>query len=567
VILGLMAVCAAVAAAGQEAPPAAPRGPRQIGDTVFHNSRAFRIPFNVDEAARSQLKEIQLIVSSDYGKSWQSEGTVGPDQPTFTFHAPRDSEYWFATRLVNKRGVLYPPETAAVEPSLKVRVDTVPPLITLNRVGRTGDRVKVRWEISDETLDPQTLTIMYRAEGSPDWRQVPLTRASLIGAEEWDCGTAAPLTVRASVEDKAGNLAATDLSFEAGIARPRPRADAAGAPGPAPPVRPFSNDLAAGAAAGPDGSVGGQASASTARAGYDGGDDAGGFAPVGTSPGMDPDQFFGPADGFNSASADAATASVPRGRSGFSAGVPVGRMTGVRAGNVREADVEPEPEVEKMLVASPRFNLEYAVDGASQNGPALVELWVTRDGGRSWTPQPEDADRKSPYPVDLGGEGTFGLWLVVQSASGLGESAPRPGDRPMQWVMVDSTPPLVEMGIPGVGHGPQLGKVLLTWRAADANLDRQPVVLSYRDADQPGSPWIPITDRIDNTGRFVWTVPSDSPSRLHLRIDVVDRLGNKAHVETTSTGNPVIVDQSRPRGRILGLKPGADGSGSPAPRR
>ena len=139
-----------------------------------------------------------------------------------------------------------------------------------------------------------------------------------------------------------------------------------------------------------------------------------------------------------------------------------------------------------MLVSSPRFNLQYAVDGASQNGPALVELWVTRDGGRTWSPQPEDADRASPYQIDLGTEGTFGLWLVVQSASGLGDPPPQPGDRPMQWVVVDTTPPVVTLEPPMVGYGPQLGKVLITWRAADPHLDHRPVVLSYRDADQPG---------------------------------------------------------------------------------
>ena len=108
-----------------------------------------------------------------------------------------------------------------------------------------------------------------------------------------------------------------------------------------------------------------------------------------------------------------------------------------------------------------------------------------------------------------------------------------------------------------VGYGPQLGRVLITWRAADPHLDQRPVVLSYRDADQPGGEWLPLTDRIDNTGRFVWTLPPGTPPRLHLRIDVIDQLGNRTTAETTTTGQPVIVDRSRPRGRILGLDPNA----------
>ena len=155
--------------------------------------------------------------------------------------------------------------------------------------------------------------------------------------------------------------------------------------------------------------------------------------------------------------------------------------------------------------------------------------------GEAWRPGPRTSNRASPYPIDLGGEGTYGLWLVVQSASGLGDPPPQPGDRPMQWVVVDTTPPAVTLEPPMVGYGPQLGKVLITWRAADPHMDQRPVVLFYRDADQPGGDWIPlVSDRIDNTGRFVWEVPVGAPPRLHLRIDVIDKLGNKSMAETAN---------------------------------
>jgi hypothetical protein len=120
---------------------------------------------------------------------------------------------------------------------------------------------------------------------------------------------------------------------------------------------------------------------------------------------------------------------------------------------------------------------------------------------------------------------------------------------------VDSTPPAVRLDPPRVGLGQSAGKVLITWTATDPHLAPKPVVLSYR-TDTPDSPWQPITGRIDNTGRYIWTVPPNTPPRMHLRIDVVDTLGNRGYAETTDTG-PVIVDRARPKGRIIGLDPSA----------
>jgi hypothetical protein len=226
----------------------------------------------------------------------------------------------------------------------------------------------------------------------------------------------------------------------------------------------------------------------------------------------------------------------------------------------RGVPAAPPEATRTLLAASPRFALQYAVEDAGPEGPALVELWVSRDGGQTWNRQPEDADRTSPYDVDLGGEGTFGLWLVVQSAANLGDPPPRPGDRPQMWVEVDATPPIVRLDTPRVGTGGNLGKVSITWRASDPHLGPRPVLLSYR-ADRPDAPWTPITDRLDNTGRYIWTLPPSVPPRIHLRIDVIDSIGNRASAETQS--KPILVDRSRPRGRILGLDPHSIGGTGP----
>jgi hypothetical protein len=467
----------------------APADAADLPTPIYHNSRDFRIPFNVDPADRPYIRQVELWVSQDKGNDWKQCAATSPEKPNFTIKEPSDGEYWFAVRTLNTKGELYPPKDRPVEPSMRVVVDTEPPKIELAPLGRRGSRAAVRWEISDLNLDPRSLVIEYQARGARDWRQVPKLRNALLGSTEWDAGTADPIRVRATVEDKAHNHADKEIDLPSGIA-----ADPGFASGPpvevaAPPVAPAS--LA------------------------------------------DP-------------SADPFTSAPDRPRA------DTGANSNAAQGTTPIPDGQPaRSAASTLLVASPRFPLAYTVDDAGPEGPSLVELWVTRDGGRTWTRLAEDADRVSPYPVDLGGEGTFGLWLVVQAANGLGDPPPAPGDRPQIWVEVDSSAPQVQLDPPRVGTGAQAGRVTLTWRSSDAHPAQRPVVICYRP-DRPDANWQPITARIENTGSFVWNVPPNVPARFQLRVDIFDALGNRGFAETA---NPVIVDRTRPRGRIIGLDP------------
>jgi len=59
---------------------------------------------------------------------------------------------------------------------------------------------------------------------------------------------------------------------------------------------------------------------------------------------------------------------------------------------------------------------------------------------------------------------------------------------------------------------------------------------------------------IENNGQFTWNLPANCPPRIHFRVDVVDSLGNRGSAETTETG-AVLVDRTKPKGRITGLVP------------
>ncbi|MHC5541417.1 hypothetical protein ACYOEI_24615, partial [Singulisphaera rosea] len=204
------------------AAPCASGAPQPVASrTIYHKSRSFRVPFNIDPADLARYKEVQLWVSDDMGETWKPKTKTTPDRPSFTFRAPRDAEYWFTVRTIDTQGRAYPGLDEEVEPKLKVIVDTVPPTLDLYPGGRRDSHASVRWEVADKNLDLKSLVVEYQVGGLREWRQVPIRRPALIGSESWDAGTSEPLKVRATISDRAGNVMETVVNLpEGSSARP-----------------------------------------------------------------------------------------------------------------------------------------------------------------------------------------------------------------------------------------------------------------------------------------------------------------------------------------------------------
>jgi hypothetical protein len=565
--LRLGVLVAAVAVASQSNAPAADESGEAGAAvrTIYHKGRNFRIPFNLAPEDRTKVKELHLMFSEDQGYHWRGSSKTFPDHPTFTFRSSHDGEYWFAVRKVTTDGKVSPKLDSTVEPNLKVIVDTFPPTLSLDPDKRRGSLASVRWEAKDENLDVKSLVVEYQVEGVGVWRKVPIKKPKLIGGQQWDAGTAEALHVRASVADKAGNVAEAMIDLPEGSASPpdlvsrEPAEDGppaisqisdSGPPeitaGPSftpvsPPVA-VSRRPSAGSGRSPRVSRGTASSGASARG--------------------------GPSNWGRDSGPPAVARSVPP-----LAAPPAVDLFPAAAGEMRAAPADPagftpapvrEGGSGTLLVASPRFKLQYAIDDAGPDGPASVELWITQDGGRSWIRRGDDPDRVSPIEVDLGGEGTYGLCLVARSASGLGDQPPAPGDPPQSWVEVDSTPPAVQLQPPQVGTGVNSGKLAIAWRASDLHLAPKSVRLSWRP-DQPDGSWQTIADAQESAGQFVWTVPPTAPQRFHLKVEAVDSVGHLGAAETTDMG-PITVDRSRPRSRIIGLDPNARSGIGPSAR-
>jgi hypothetical protein len=547
---------------------------------IYHKGRNFRIPFNLSAETRGRVKEVHLLVSEDLGYNWRPKSKTYPNHPTFTFRSSHDGEYWFAVQTLTLDGKLSPPLDAIVEPNMKVVVDTFPPSLTLEPDDRRGSLASVHWEVKDEHIDLKSLVLEYQVEGVGVWRRVPIRQPKPAGAQSWDAGTAEALKVRASVADKAGNVTEAVIDLPEGTARQSDVA-ANGSTDPSPP----SIDRVSSAAqpeitAGPGFTPLDEDAVSTRRPAtvrqsrlrtqpnedsvrgsrLDGpGSDGSRRSTPATGPEGSTTDLFAMANG--NGTGDGIIPSHPA-VSVTPAPTPAANSAPNRPGN--SAQPSGRDGGGTLLVPSPRFKLQYAVDDPGPNGPATVELWITQDGGRTWIRRGDDPDRVSPIDVDLGGEGTFGLCLVARSASGLGDQPPAPGEPPQSWVEVDSTPPIIQLQPPQVGTGVNSGKVAIAWRASDLHLAPKSVSLFWRP-DQPSAGWQPLADAQENVGQFVWTVPVSVPPRFHVKVEAVDTLGHHGIAETTDMG-PIMVDRSRPRSRIIGLDSNARAGIGPTAR-
>lgn len=176
----------------------------QAGDVLFSRHRHFRIPFQTG-GADNRLRQLQLFVSTDQGKTWQPSAIAAPEQGHFRFICDRDGLYWFTVQTLDQDNRYYPPTMERAQPSLKVVVDTVPPTVTLRALPPRGGEVGVIWDVRDDYLDvtsPTALKLDYR-QGGGNW--LPLAFHPAASQHYWNPETNAPVEVRLRARDRAGN--------------------------------------------------------------------------------------------------------------------------------------------------------------------------------------------------------------------------------------------------------------------------------------------------------------------------------------------------------------------------
>ena len=190
----LLLLAFAVSALGQDS----------YGGIFYSRYRQFRIPFQ-SNLAQQGIKQLQLFVSMDNGRSWQPSAFAAPEQAHFRFLSDRDGLFWFAVQTTDVQNRVNPISLEGAQPSLKVIVDTQPPVVALQSLPARGGEVGVAWDLRDENLDltlADAIRLEYRLPGGSNW--LPLPRSTSSNQHYWR-PEAPSLEVRLRARDRAGN--------------------------------------------------------------------------------------------------------------------------------------------------------------------------------------------------------------------------------------------------------------------------------------------------------------------------------------------------------------------------
>jgi hypothetical protein len=515
-------------------------------------SRTIRLPIKY-EKDRKGIRQVKLYVARNAENTWYQEAAVPPDRDAFTYLAKEDGIYWFTMVEEDLQGRNIPADLTRTPPDLKVMVDTVQPRIQFTNAKRSGEEVIVEWVVDDRNPDESKTQVHFRLAGSEDyWQEVTLPAGSKSGVR-FASGTMSPVVVRVSAVDLAGNRSemtrelggngaptTTTTSMSPRMSTPgtTPVTPSGAAPSPIPPP----DSLAPLAPTGP-------APATST-------------APV--TPGAD--SASPSVQGSGTTPAPAAPASpIHESRSVHSAGGPT--PVAVWSGN---PSASPTVEVTRgQTINYLTFDLGYEVETRGPSGISRVDLWVTRDDGKTWLKWSQ-GDGKSPsLRVNLGvpgnpqPEGTYGFRVVPVSGAGLSEREPTAGDAPDLRVIVDVTPPQLDL-FPPVGDPKSTDTLIIQWKASDKNFTDEPISIEW--SNKPTGPWQPVATggdgvqlatvsspalrRLGNTGSFAWHVPSGLPPKVYLKVSARDAAGNE---KTVVTRDPILVDLVKPRAKVSGI--------------
>lgn len=546
----------------------APQTTTNLPRPIYTSRQAFRIPFQSDpqEIARLGAQEVRLYVSQTRGQQWQPVQKVAPQTGKFDFRAASDGEYWFAVQTVARDGQLHP-GGAVFQPGLIVVVDTTKPSLKIDLKQSEPGRIALEWSIEDANVDLASIVLEFTQTGMTDWQRIPV-KPSATGQTSWAIPGGGLVMVKGRAKDSAGNEAHSqyqvDIKPIGSQPNPALSTPAAGTPDFNAPIASGQNPLLTQAPAlGQFGLSGTQPSA---------------IPPPGTAQSSGTNPMLGalpPRTGSPSAQPlpmgspfGSATAGTAPGATGGGFPLPGGNTPRWQQQNVSSIPgtantaqipaYQPPAPVGHRTVKSRQFNIDYRIDDIGPSGVSTIELFVSQNNGDKWYRYGIDEDHRSPFEVEVPSDGVYGFVMRVVSGAGLTDPAPQPGERPEISIVVDSSPPVVNLYPLQQGTGADANRIRITWKAGDQKLADRPIALSY--AANPNGPWQQISDWLPNTGQYIWNVGQGIPPRLYVRVVARDAAGNLARVDTPQ---PVLVDLAKPTARIVDVESSiSNGGGS-----
>jgi hypothetical protein len=517
---------------------------------TFLNARDFEIGIRIDPQRRNSLRQLTLLVSHDRGATWE----VGPQEPptarAFRYHAKEDGPYWFIVQEEDINQRVTPRDPQRARPSQCLIVDTGKPKIEVTAEHLANGDIRARWNITEPNPVESSLRLEYHTNTMrPDqWTPLP-SPTTLQGEKQFNPGSGVrEVIVGVRMQDRAGNAGQGEAKVVV--------AGAAASAGPGGGSESSSFGVIPTVRSEQTATPGMLTSRQTPRSSADA-SPPGLPAPVGGGPQPmpPPPEELNPSGRAPAAGAPPTPANPEQ--SAAASETPHGALPALKLVNKREV----------------RLDFEVAKVGPSGLGGANV--YVTLNEGATWTPlqgefplnPPAGADAHGPGPihgsvtVQLPNEKMiYGFIVAVKSKAGLARPAPKSGEPPQVRVELDASAPKAQLFSP-VPDPSQPNSLILSWSAVDRNLANNPITIEW--AERKEGPWNPIGDQLPNSsatgalpaeasGSYIWQLPERMPSRVYLKLTVLDTAGNRAIAQADK---PVLIDLSVPETRNIVVAP------------
>ncbi|HEY7327234.1 MAG TPA: sigma-70 family RNA polymerase sigma factor [Gemmataceae bacterium] len=180
----------------------------------FVNTRSIGIPLTIDTRNQELVRELILVASKDGGRTWEQVDKKLPTERCFRFHVNSDGMYWLIIQQVDNQGRCVPANPSRAKPSLRICVDTKPPVGT--SMARHDNRsIHLTWTAKDANLPDLPVTLEWSEKRSGPWKTIVSGRLPSTGDFEWKLPNEMPsdLYVRIHFQDKADNHAYTPASY------------------------------------------------------------------------------------------------------------------------------------------------------------------------------------------------------------------------------------------------------------------------------------------------------------------------------------------------------------------
>ncbi|MBK8269637.1 MAG: hypothetical protein IPK83_15600, partial [Planctomycetes bacterium] len=159
------------------------------------------------------------------------------------------------------------------------------------------------------------------------------------------------------------------------------------------------------------------------------------------------------------------------------------------------------------------------------NETPRVSVWVTSDNGYNWKRQGHFGRGQSYFPLQVKGDGDYGVRFVGPGQDPANEVPARPA----RVYHVDSCPPEVEMWIEPEQTWYNVGDtVTISWRANDPHLIEFPVRIGMmKDFTSDDGRLIEIQGELADEGTLSYVLPPESfDHEVWFRVEAMDRANN-----------------------------------------